>query len=50
MMEATLSERVCPEQTGLLLPAEGAGAGGFTITFVVLTVLVHPAADVVVTE
>ena len=45
-----MSERVCPEQTGLVLPGVGVGGGGFTITLVVLTVLVHPAAEVAVTE
>ena len=40
---------VVPEQIGELLPAVGAGGGGFTITDVVELILVHPAAEVVFT-
>lgn len=44
-------ERVCPEQTGLLLPVTGlVGGGGFTVTLVVAVLLMHPNAEVVVTE
>ena len=39
-----------PSQIGALLPATGAVGGEFTVTNVVFTALVHPSADVAVTE
>ena len=45
-----VSDNVCPEQIGELLPAVGIDGGAFTITFVVLTLLTHPADEIAVTE
>ena len=42
--------RVCPEQIELLLPSVGDEGGGFITTTAVLMALVHPAAEVAVTE
>ncbi len=45
-----VSDSICPEQIGELLPGVGVVGGGLIVTTVVAALLVQPAAEVVVTE